>query len=126
MLEYNKTVTSQRKWMLYLLAMFVLGAGFTPYTEVFYGLILGSAVSFYNLWLLQRKVKAFEQAMKEERGASSLGTLSRIVMAIITILIAKKYEGVIQIHAVVIGLVSSYFIMAIDYFIRAVIETKNS
>lgn len=43
-----------RKYMFYLLAIFVFGWGFTSFKEVFLGFILGTAVSFINLWLLYK------------------------------------------------------------------------
>ena len=55
MLDYQSMTNRQRKWMLYLLALLVLGAGFTPYQSIFLSLILGSAISFYNLWLTQKR-----------------------------------------------------------------------
>ncbi len=35
---YENMVSRQRKWMFYLLAAFMLGAGFTPYPHIFLGL----------------------------------------------------------------------------------------
>lgn len=44
--QYKKMITRQRKWMFYLLALFVLGWGFTSYTSIFLGLLLGTTLSF--------------------------------------------------------------------------------
>ncbi len=47
MSQYRKMVIRQRKWMLYLLSVIVLGAGFSPYPMFFFGLLLGSVFSFF-------------------------------------------------------------------------------
>ena len=126
MFDYDSMATGQRKWMLYLLAVLVLGAGFTPFPRIFLGLLLGSVISFYNLWLLQRKVKALGIAVVEKGTAVSLGTLTRIITAVLAIVIALRFEETFHIYSVVIGLASSYVVMIIDSFIRAMREANKS
>ncbi len=53
-----------RSYILYLLALYVLGWGFTSYKAVFAGLILGTALSLYNLWNLVRKFGSFSLLVK--------------------------------------------------------------
>lgn len=124
--DYDGMVTSQRKWMLYLLAILAVGAGFTPYRQIFSGLLLGSIISFFNLWLLQRKVKDFGKAVVEKGSAVSLGTFTRMVTAVLAIVIALQFENIFHIYAVVIGLASSYVVMMVNSFIRAIIEANKS
>lgn len=126
MLNYDSAVTSQRKWMLYLLAILFLGAGFTPYPRIFLGLILGSTVSFYNMWLLQRKVQALGKAVANNTKMSGIGTISRVAASVLVVLIALQYEEIFHFYSVVIGLTTSYFIMMIDFFVRSVIDALKS
>ena len=56
MQSFDTMMSRQRKWMFYLLALLVLGWGFTPWKSVFLGLLLGTTLSFYNLWTMQRKI----------------------------------------------------------------------
>lgn len=126
MLDFDRTVRSQRKWMLYLLAVLFLGAGFTPYPRMFLGLILGTSASFYNLWLLQRKVKILGQAATDNKiKAGSLGTLSRIASSILVVFIAMRYEETFNVYAVVVGLATSYVVMVLDVFVRSIIDARD-
>jgi len=123
--EYANMVRRQRQWMLYLLAFFVLGAGFSSYTRVFNGLLLGGIISFYNLWLLQRKINVFGKSISETGAArQGLGTFSRLAAVALSILIALEFEEFFHIIAVVIGIVSSYIVMALDILFRS-IKNRN-
>jgi ATP synthase protein I len=125
MFDFDSMVARQRKWMLYLLALFVLGAGFLPYTRVFNGLVLGGAISFYNLWLLQHKTRVLgDTVAKTGEPKSGLGTLSRMAAAVLAVFVATRYEENFHIIAVVIGLMSSYLVMGLDGFIR-LLSRKN-
>ncbi|API91824.1 MULTISPECIES: ATP synthase subunit I [Virgibacillus] len=115
MSDYKKMVARQQKWMFYLLAIFVIGAGFTPYVQIFLGLLLGSSISFYNLYLLQKKVALFGDAVTNNQKVKSLGTLSRMAAAILATLIAIRFDDYFQIIAVIIGLMTSYLVIMIDF-----------
>ncbi len=117
MSEYEKMTIRQRKWMLYLLSILVLGAGFTPYPRVFLGLLLGSVVSFYNLWLLQRKTSQFGRAADERGSMMGIGTFSRLAAAALAVVIALRFEENFHIIAVVVGLGTSYVIIMLDYLL---------
>ncbi len=108
-------VARQRKWMLYLLAIFVIGAGFTPYVRIFLGLLLGTSISFYNLYLLQKKVDLFGEAVTSNQKVKTLGTLSRMTAAILAILITIRFDAYFHMIAVIIGLMTSYPVIMIDF-----------
>jgi ATP synthase protein I len=108
----------QRKWMFYLLAILVLGAGFTPYLQVFLGLLLGSAVSFYNLYLLQKKTIEFTEAVAKSEKPRGIGMISRFAAASLAIIIALRYEEYFDVIAVIIGLMTSYLVIMIDFFMN--------
>ena len=44
--EFREMYNRQRKWIFYLLSIYVLGWGFTSYQTIFLGLILGTCFSF--------------------------------------------------------------------------------
>ncbi|WP_217586408.1 ATP synthase subunit I [Lentibacillus saliphilus] len=117
MSNYERMSIRQRKWMLYLMALFVLGAGFTPYSTIFYGLVLGSAVSFYNLYLLQKKIEEFTGAVVAETKTRGIGTMSRFAAAAFAIIIAIRFEAQINMIAVVIGLMTAYIVIVIDFIL---------
>ncbi|WP_100009894.1 ATP synthase subunit I [Lentibacillus sediminis] len=118
MLNYESMIIRQRKWMFYLLAILVLGAGFSPYPRIFNGLLLGSAASFYNLWLLQKKSEHLGEAV--ERGGSrvGIGTFSRMAAAALAVLLALQFAEYFHIIAVIVGLAMSYIVMMADIFYR--------
>lgn len=124
--DFDSMVVRQRKWMLYLLATLVLGAGFTPYTRIFNGLVLGGAISFYNLWLLQHKVKVLgDQVADTGKARGGLGTFSRMAAAVLGVLIAIRFDENFHIIAVIVGLMLSYLVIALDGVFRFVFRKKK-
>ncbi|RYG71468.1 ATP synthase subunit I [Lentibacillus lipolyticus] len=113
---YENMVSRQRKWMFYLLAFFVLGAGFTPYQQIFLGLLLGGTVSLYNLWLLQRKIEAFAASVERNGSAVGLGSMSRLAAAVLAVLIALRFDAYVDVISVLAGLMTSYLVIVIDFF----------
>jgi len=113
--EYASMVRQQRKWMLYLLIIYVLGTVFTPYTPVFLGLLVGGIASFLGLVLLHRNVnKLGEKVAEKGTYRGGLGTLSRLLLAGLAVLIALQYEENIHLIAVIFGLMSSYFVLGLS------------
>ncbi|SET65983.1 ATP synthase protein I [Oceanobacillus limi] len=117
MSHYENMVTRQRKWMFFLLAILVLGAGFTPYERIFLGLLLGSVVSFYNLYLLQKKTSEFADAVAKKQSAKGLGTVSRLAATALAVIIALRYEEHFEMIALIIGLMTSYLVIMIDFLL---------
>ncbi|WP_368653345.1 ATP synthase subunit I [Ornithinibacillus sp. 4-3] len=115
MAEYGSMINRQRKWMLYLLAVLVLGAGFSPYPSIFLGLILGSVISFYNLWLMQKKIDEFAEAVEKKTRAKGLGTLARLAAVALGVIIVMRYGDYFNLIAFVIGLMTSYIVIMIDF-----------
>ncbi|KGX86446.1 ATP synthase I [Pontibacillus litoralis JSM 072002] len=107
----------QRRWTINLLAVFVLGWGFTSYQHIFLGLILGTVFSFYNLWLLQRKINHFGEAVSRQERVKTLGTLSRFAAGALAILIALRYDNHFHLIAVVIGLMTTYVVIMIEFMV---------
>ncbi|MCP8617439.1 ATP synthase subunit I [Salirhabdus salicampi] len=113
--HYERMVNRQRKFMLYLLTAFILGWGFTNYQDIFLGLFLGTTVSFYNLWLLQKKIHVVGGAAAKNETAHALGTFSRFGSAALAIIIALRFPDYFHIVSVVIGLMTVYFVIIIDF-----------
>jgi|SRR5690625_4897558 len=124
--EYDKMVKDQRKWMLILLAILVIGVGIIPYKQIFLGLLLGTIVSTFNIWFLQSKVKKFGKAITGGKSVVSLGTFTRMLTSVLAVVIALQYEALFHLYAVIIGLASSYLIMLVDSFIRAIVEANKT
>src|SRR5690606_16922615 len=95
-----------KKYILYLLAIFVLGWGFSHYQSIFMGLILGTSISFFNLWMMVRRMDKFGEAVLAGRKMRSLGTLSRMAAAILAVFIAVQYPETFNLMSVIIGLMT--------------------
>lgn len=117
--EFKIMYIRQRKYMFILLSLYVLGWGFTSYQTVFLGLLLGTSLSLYNLWLIIRRIDRFGEAATKGRKVKSLGTASRMASAALAAMIALKYPEKIHLISVVFGLMTAYFVIIIDYILQA-------
>lgn len=108
----------QRKYILFLLAAYVLGWGFTLQQPVFLGLILGTSLSLFNLWNLVRKTNQFGEVMVNGGKIRSLGLLTRMATAVFAVLIAMEYPEYIHLISVIIGLMTAYIVIMIDSFFQ--------
>ncbi|MDP4169403.1 MAG: ATP synthase subunit I [Bacillota bacterium] len=117
--EFRKMYKRQQKLISYLLSVYVLGWGFTSYKSIFLGLILGTCFSFLNLWMLVRKTESFDRAVSAGKKVRSLGSLSRMATAAIAVIIALRYPANFHIGSLVLGLMTSYIVIMIDYFYQS-------
>lgn len=97
----------------------MLGWGFTSYKTVFLGLILGTCFSFLNIWLLTKKTEKFDKAFDKGKKMKSLGSLQRMATAAIAVIIAMRWPNYFHVVSVVMGLMTSYIVIMIDYFYHA-------
>jgi ATP synthase protein I len=118
--DFRVMYNRERKWMFYLLSIYVLGWGFTSYQTLFLGLILGTCFGYLNLWLLVRKTEKFDKMVSAGKKVRSLGSMSRMAVAGIAALIALRYPDYFDMIGLVIGLMTSYIVIMIDYFYHAV------
>jgi ATP synthase protein I len=119
MIEMHELITRQKKYMYYLLALFVLGWGFTPHRAVFLGLILGTIVSFLGLRLVARRTDKLldkvTEGKKVRARARAVSTYSRLAAIGLLIILAVKYEELIEVWALGFGLMTGYLVMIIDF-----------
>ncbi|MBM7704056.1 ATP synthase subunit I [Metabacillus iocasae] len=118
MQELHQMFPRLRSYIFYLLALYVLGWGFTSYQSVFLGLILGTVLSLYSLWVLVRRSKQFGQAVEEGRRPRSVGTFARFASAALAVIIAMRYPTEFHIVSVVLGLMTSYLVIIIDLVVQ--------
>lgn len=118
MSELKGMYTRQRKYIFFLLALYVLGWGFTDYQHIFLGLVLGTSLSLFNLWLLVRKTDQFGDMLLQGRKVRSLGLLSRMAAAVFAVIIALEYPEHIHLVSVVIGLMTAYLVIMIDFIVQ--------
>lgn len=115
--ELRHMFQRQRKYIFYLLSIYTLGWGFTDYKTVFLSLLLGTIISLYSLWLLAKKTSQFVQATVDGEKVRSLGMVSRMAAAGLAVFAVVRYPQHFSIIPVVLGLMTSYFVIIIDYFL---------
>lgn len=107
----------QRKASLFLLALFVLGWGFTEWKTVFAGLIVGTLFGLYNFWILVRRHERFDRSMAEEKKHVSLGTGLRFASGIAAAAIAITVPEQFDLSSTVIGFAIPYILLLGDRII---------
>jgi len=112
---YKRMVIRQRKWMLYILAIAVLGWGFTEYTQIFQSLMLGLAGGFYNLFLMQKKIDLLGERVSKNEKTQSLGMISRFAVAALIAVISLRFPDQFNIYVSVMGLMTPYLVIMIDF-----------
>lgn len=114
------------KYTFFLLAFYVLGWGFTSYKAVFLGLIVGTSLSLFNIYLLARRVEHLTLAAARGEKVRSLGTIARMATALLAVMIAIKFPNVFHLVSVIIGLMTSYFVIIIDFFIQSILSHNRN
>ncbi len=112
---YNR----EQKYIFFLLACYCIGWGITSYKSVFLGLILGTSLSLYNLWMMARKSDKFGDAVLQGKKVRSLGSFSRMATAALAVMIALKFPDSFHLISVVLGLMTSYIVIMIDFFLQS-------
>mgnify|MGYP002507980963 CR=1 FL=1 len=107
----------QRRMMYIILALFVLGWGFTEWKTIFAGLILGSLFGLYNFWILVRKASRYEQAIAEGKKRISLGSALRFASGIAAVAIAMTRPDQFDLISTVIGFVIPYVLFLTERII---------
>lgn len=123
--ELQYSLSRHRKYILYLLAIFVFCWGIAPYKAIFGGLILGTAFSLFNHWLMLKRMQRFNTALEHGKKVQSLGTMSRMASAGVAAIIALRYPDHFNIISTVLGLMTSYLVIMIDFFIHFLIKRKT-
>lgn len=116
--ELASKYSRSQKYIFYLLSLYVLGWGFTSYQSIFLGLILGTSMSLFNLWILYRKIDRFGNAVVKGEKVRTLGMLQRMAAAVLAVAIAMRFPENIHLMSVILGLMTSYIVIMIDSFVQ--------
>ena len=122
MRDLHHIFTMQKKALFFLLALCVLGWGFTPYQTIFAGIAVGAFFGTYNFWILVRKMEKFDQSISEGKKVASLGTALRFGSGVAAVAIAMMWPDDIHLISTVIGLMIPYVLLLIE---RIVSTVKN-
>jgi ATP synthase protein I len=122
--DFKAMYFRQRKYMYFLLSFYTLGWGFTSYKTIFLGLILGTALSLFNLWLLAKRTDKFGEAVIKGKKPKNLGMLIRMAVAVLAVTLALDYPEYFNLYSVILGLMTSYIVIMIDFFIQSLHNRK--
>lgn len=120
MTEYKKILQRHIKILLYLLSLYALGWGFTPWQSAFNGLLLGTVGSVYFLLSTYRKINRMGQAIVEQRRTMSLGSLQRVAVAGLVVLIALRFPQTFDLIFVILGLMTFSIVILIDILLQSI------
>jgi len=125
----DKLIKSATRWMLYLLAVTLIGyAVFPEWKAVTLGLALGLLASAMNAFLLQRRVQLVaEIATQEGTGGrrKGLGLGSRLAMVLLLAMIGFKYPDIVNLPAALAGSMVMPFLILVAAIIHNVKENKG-
>ncbi|OSX53901.1 ATP synthase subunit I [Anoxybacillus ayderensis] len=107
-----------KSYILYLLAIYVFIWGAFPQKKVFLSLIIGTILGLFNTWTLVRRVERLGQAVVLGKRMASLGMLSRMSAAALGTMFALRYPEYLSIVWIVVGLMTSYVVIMIDFFFQ--------
>ncbi len=116
--EIQLLFNRHRKYIFTLLSIYTLGWVFTSYQTIFLGLILGTSIGLYGHWQWARKMSGFGDAVLAGKKIRSLGTLARMAGAILAVIIATRYPDKFHLLSVIMGLMTPYIVIMIDYLIQ--------
>ncbi|HEY4566462.1 ATP synthase subunit [Planococcaceae bacterium Storch 2/2-2] len=110
-------------YALGIIGAFGIGYAVTSYKAMFAGLTLGMLFGLYNLWILNRRLKKFDQAMERGSRRLSLGTALRFLSGIAAVAIASAFPQTFDLISTVIGFAIPYVLLLGD---RIIYHVKHS
>lgn len=109
--------TRLKRIIIFILAIFVIGWGFTSYQDIFAGLIIGTLFGIYNMWILVRRMDKFDRAVAEGSKVRSLGSALRFASGVAAVAIAILFAEHIHLVSTVIGLMIPYILLLVERII---------
>lgn len=115
MSDYKKMAVRQRRWMYIIIALTLVGVMLSSDKTFMYGLLLGTGISYFNLWLLQNKTSILAESDQTEGFKKGFGTISRMAASVFGVIMAVRYD--LSIAGYLIGMMTLYPVIMLDYLI---------
>lgn len=115
MSDYKRMAIRQKIWMFGIIALVLIGAALSSNEYFFFGLLLGTGISYFNLWLLHRKISVLAESEQTVGLKSGFGTISRLAASVLGVVLAIRYD--LSIAGYLIGLMTAYPVMMLDFVI---------
>lgn len=124
--EIQQMFRRYMKYVLNFLVLLIVGWGVTPYKSIFSGLLLGTIISTFNIWLLMKKTSDLGETTKYGgTKIKTLGSLTRMAAAALAVFLALEYPQDIHIPSLAIGLMAMYFVIMIDFAVQSLFTMKK-
>ncbi|AQQ54277.1 ATP synthase subunit I [Planococcus lenghuensis] len=120
MSDFHEIYEKLKKMVFFILALFALGWGFTPYPSVFAGLALGTAFGLYNFWILKRRLEKFDRAVTAGSQVRSLGTAIRFASGVAAVALAITFAEHLDLISTAAGLMIPYLLLLTERIIHQV------
>lgn len=114
---YKQRVIRISKYTAILLIIFLVGV-FTPLSNIFLGLLVGTTVSLINTVFTAWKINIIggiaATASSHDNRRASAGMLTRIALSVLAIMVAMEYPDYFNIYSTLIGLFIVQVITVVD------------
>ncbi|MEH6890745.1 ATP synthase subunit I [Bacillus sp. JJ864] len=109
----------------YILALMLLGWGFTPFSPHFLGIGLGFLVSTYCVWILGRRIEKIGESIVNKSKSPTLGMINRFAAAILGAIIMYEIEHHMVMWAFAVGIMGGYILIVINLAYYSMKDTKK-
>ncbi|WP_096437609.1 ATP synthase subunit I [Alteribacter populi] len=113
-MNYGDAAKRYALYTIVLIILFFILAALTPYPIFFLGLVLGAAFSLLNLYSTYVQVKRLGEGALEGKKKFAFGTVSRVITAVLCLLLAVSNPHIFDLVGVIIGLMLTYAIIMIE------------
>lgn len=118
MISFGDSIRQYVQWTLFVLALYVLGFGFTPYDVWFISLGTGSLMGLFNLWSTYRDVKKISEAAEQQKAAFPFGMVSRLATGALAALLFIRFPDVFHIAGLAGGIMTPYAVILFHSFMQ--------
>lgn len=114
MMEMRRVFLRYVVYTAMVVAGLLITAVFTDNRPFVLGLAFGAVFSLFSLWTTYVQVSRFGKMVSDKTPRFTLGTFSRILIAIAAVWTASNYPAVLDVTGVVIGLTVTYVLLLIE------------
>ncbi|MDA3129966.1 ATP synthase subunit I [Aliibacillus thermotolerans] len=97
-----------------VIALYILGWGFTPYKAIFISLGVGSLIGLFNVWSMYRDTKKVgEMAAQQNEGRRPIlfGMISRLATGALIAILVIRFPETFDLIGLVLGIMTPYILI---------------
>ncbi|QKS72754.1 ATP synthase subunit I [Paenalkalicoccus suaedae] len=112
--DYKRIAKRYVTYTLIIIAVLVVIAVMTSMSRFFFGVALGASFSLLNLITTYFQVKRISQMQADRKYRFSIGTVGRLMIVVVALVLAQQFPNVFDLTGVIVGLAVTYVILLID------------